>query len=142
MPLTRHTGNVNLRVGMNCSAQFSEWPTLSRSLGFGLLSHLLGVSHSSVRHYAADSRTSPDRVATRLHFLALVVGDLAGAYNEIGIRRWFDRPRTQLGGKSPAQVLAGDWSPEDEAAARVRELAGTLGFSPATGSLSGPGRGP
>ena len=30
-------------------------------------------------------------IAGRLHFLATVVGDLAGAYNEIGIRRWFER---------------------------------------------------
>ena len=132
MPLTRNTGNVDLRVGMNCSAQFSQWPALSRCLGFSLLSHLLGVSHLGVRRHTSGTRTTPDRVAARLHFLALVVEHLAGAYDEIGIRRWFDRPRTQLGGKSPAQALAGDWSPEDEAAARVRELAGTLGFSPAT----------
>lgn len=132
MPLTRNAGNPDLRVGMASSAQVSEWPALSRSLGFGLLSHLLGVSHSSARRYAAEPRTRPDRVAARLHFLALVVRDLAGAYNEIGIRRWFGRPRTHLGGKSPAQVLAGDWSPEDEAVAQVRVLAGTLGSSPAT----------
>lgn len=132
MPTTRNAGNPDLRVGVACSAQVSEWPALSRSLGFGLLSDLLGVSRSSVRRYAAESRTTPHSVAARLHFLAVVVGDLAGAYNEIGIRRWFDRPRTDLRGKSPAQVLAGGWSPEDEAAARVRTLAGTLGFSQAT----------
>lgn len=132
MPLTGTAGNPNLRVGMACSVRVSEWPALPRCLGFSLLSHLLGVSHSSVRRYVTGTRTTPDRVAARLHFLALVVGDLAGAYDEIGIRRWFDRPRTHLRGKCPAQVLEGDWSPEDEAAARVRELAGTLGFSPAT----------
>ncbi|MCY4626684.1 MAG: DUF2384 domain-containing protein, partial [Acidobacteria bacterium] len=68
----------------------------------------------------------------RLHFLALVAGDLAGAYNEIGVRRWFDRKRSALGGKTPAEVLAGDWSAEDDGPERVRELAGALSFSPAT----------
>jgi hypothetical protein len=28
-----------------------------------------------------------------VHFLSLIVGDLTGAYNEIGIRQWFERKR-------------------------------------------------
>ena len=110
----------------------SEWPALSRSLGLDLLSRLLGISHSSARRYLSRTRTTPDAIATRLHFLALVAGDLAGAYNEIGVRRWFDRKRTPLGGKSPGQLLSGNWAPEDDGAAKVRELAGALSFSPAT----------
>ncbi len=110
----------------------TEWPALSRSLGLDLLSRLLGISHSSARRYLSEARRTPDVIAARLHFLALVAGDLAGAYNEIGVRRWFDRKRTALGGKAPAQVLTGGWTPEDDGAERVRELAAALGFSPAT----------
>jgi hypothetical protein len=65
-------------------------------------------------------------VAARLHWLAMVVADLAGAYNNFGIRRWFERPRSQLQGKSPRQVLGNAWSPDDEAASRVRALASVL----------------
>ena len=57
---------------------------------------------------------------------AMVVADLAGAYNDFGIRRWFERPRSQLDGKSPRQTLGAAWTPEDAAAARVRALAAVL----------------
>lgn len=110
----------------------AEWPALSQSLGLDLLGRLLGISMSSVRRYASGKRRTPDATAAQLHFLALVTGDLRGAYSDIGVRRWFDRRRSALGGKSPAEVLAGDWSAEDDGPERVRELAGALGFSPAT----------
>ncbi len=110
----------------------TEWPALSRSLGLDLLSRLLGVSPSSARRYSSGARQTPDEIAARLHFLALVAGDLAGAYNEIGVRRWFDRKRSAMGGKTPAEVLTGGWSAEDDGPERVRELAGALSFSPAT----------
>ncbi len=110
----------------------TEWPALSRSLGLDLLSRLLGISHSSARRYLSGARKTPDAIAARLHFLALVAGDLAGAYNEIGVRRWFDRKRSALGGKTPAEVMTGDWSAEDDGPERIRELAAALSFSPAT----------
>jgi hypothetical protein len=65
-------------------------------------------------------------VAERLHWLALVVADLAGAYNDYGMRRWFERPRSQLGGKSPRQLLGRRWNIDSEATARVRALASVL----------------
>ena len=68
----------------------------------------------------------------RLQFLALVVGDLAGAYNEFGIRRWFERPRKLLGNRSPAQLLDGAWQPEAPGPRRVRRLAAALVLSSAT----------
>ena len=110
----------------------SEWPALSRSLGLDLLSRLLGVSQSSARRYVSWTRKPPDRIAARLHFLALVAGDLAGAYSEIGGRRWFDRKRAALGGNSPTEELTGDWSPEEDGPERVRKLAAALTVSPAT----------
>jgi len=103
-----------------------EWPSLARIFEPEQLAALLGISVSSLRRYQAGERTTPDEVAARLHFLALVVGDLAGAYNEIGIRRWFERPRSQLGGRTPASYLTGEWDPGDEGPQRVRELARAL----------------
>ncbi len=109
-----------------------EWRVLQRILGLDLLVSLLGISPSSARRYLSGDRSTPDIVAARLHFLAFVVGDLAGAYNDIGVRRWFDRRRTQLGGSSPAGVLGEGWSPDDDAPLRVRELARALASSPVT----------
>lgn len=109
-----------------------EWPEVGRILGDDLLGRLLGVSPSSLRRYASGSRTTPDDTAERLHVLALVIGDLAGSYNDVGIRRWFERPRAQLGGRAPAQVLKGDWRAEAAGPVAVRQLAAALLDSPAT----------
>ena len=101
-------------------------------LGAELLAGLVGISASSTRRYFAGTRATPDAVAARLHFLALVVADLAGAYNDIGIRRWFERPRKRLGGSAPARLLGEAWWPDDDGPKRVRELAASLASSPAT----------
>ena len=82
-----------------------EWRILQDVLGLDLLARLLGISQSSARRYLSGSRSTPDTVAGRLHFLAFVVGDLAGAYNNIGVRRWFERRRERLDGGTPAQAL-------------------------------------
>jgi hypothetical protein len=103
-----------------------EWAGLGRVLDPERLSSLLTVSLSSLNRYQSGERETPDAVAARLHFLALVVSDLAGSYNDIGIRRWFDRKRTALGGRTPAQVLSGEWDPDDSGPARVRALAREL----------------
>ena len=103
-----------------------EWSGLARVLDAEQLASLLAVSLSSLNRYQSGERETPDAIAARLHFLALVIGDLAGSYNEVGIRRWFGRKRTALGGRAPAQVLTGDWDPEDAGPARVRELAREL----------------
>lgn len=109
-----------------------EWPAVSRVLGEELLGRLLGISASSLRRYASGTRTTPDETAERLHFLALVIGDLAGSYNEVGIRRWFERARAQLRGRSPAEMLKGRWRPEAPRPDAVRRLAATLLDAPAT----------
>ena len=103
-----------------------EWRTLQSALGLELLPWLLDISQSSARRYLSGSRSTPDTVAARLHFLAFIVGDLSGAYNDIGVRRWFDRPRKQLDGCTPALLLAPGWLPDQEGPRRVRELAHTL----------------
>jgi hypothetical protein len=104
----------------------TEWPAMRAVLGDELLVDLLGVAASSLRRYASGERATPDEVGARLHWLAMVVADLAGAYNDFGIRRWFMRPRSQLDGRSPRQALGAAWSPDDAAAMRVRALAAVL----------------
>ncbi|HXW78942.1 MAG TPA: hypothetical protein VEJ84_05560 [Acidimicrobiales bacterium] len=104
----------------------SEWAPVSATLGDDLLASLLGVSPASLRRYKRSERVTPDDVAARLHFLALVVSDLSGSYNEYGVRRWFGRPRLALGSKSPAVVLAGGFEPSGDGAKAVSQLAADL----------------
>jgi transcriptional regulator with XRE-family HTH domain len=103
-----------------------EWPSVSRVLDPETLAGLLNISASSLRRYLSGERETPDDVAARLHHVALIVGDLGGAYNEVGVRRWFERKRSALGGRNPAALLGGNWSPEDQGPRRVRELAASL----------------
>ena len=110
----------------------SEWRGVYGVLGGDELARLLGISPSSVRRYLSGSRATPDEIAARLHFVALVIGDLAGAYNDFGVRRWFQRPRKLLGSRSPGHLLSGTWRPEDPGPQRVRDLAAALVHSPAT----------
>jgi hypothetical protein len=110
----------------------TEWVGLERVLGADLLADLIGISPSSLRRYAAGTRDTPDDVAARLHFLALVVGDLAGSYNDIGVRRWFSRRRSQLGGRAPADLLQDTWDPQEDGPEQVRRLAAALLGAPAT----------
>jgi hypothetical protein len=110
----------------------TEWSTLDPLFGAERLAELLGISAVSLRRYASGARGTPDDVAARLHFVALVVGDLAGSYNDIGVRRWFERKRSQLGGKAPEQLLRGRWDPDAAGPRAVRALAASLLGTPAT----------
>lgn len=103
-----------------------ELAQLSAVLDIDELAELVGTSPVSLRRYAAGTRAVPDDIAARLHWLALVTADLAGAYNRLGIRRWFERPRSQLDGRSPRQVLGRKWDPDGGRAQRVRVLAAAL----------------
>ena len=104
----------------------AEWPAMAGVLGDDDLAAMVNVSASSLNRYRSGERTTPDAAAARLHFIALVVSSLAGSYNDFGVRRWFRRPRTALGGSSPGELLVGDWSPDSRDAARIRELARAL----------------
>ena len=104
----------------------AEWRSMREILGDQVLAELIGVSPSSVKRYANEERTASDDIADRLHFVAMVIADLTGSYNELGIRRWFERPRAQLSGKSPRQALGERWQSATPAAVRVRELARSL----------------
>jgi uncharacterized protein (DUF2384 family) len=109
-----------------------EWPAAVELFGVDRLAELLGISVASLRRYAADRRPTPDVVAARLHLVARIVAELRGAYSEVGVRRWFERSRSQLGGRSPDALLTGEWDPDGADAGRVLALARALSGSPAT----------
>lgn len=104
----------------------SEWRSMRELLKDELLERLVNVSRQSIQRYFRGERETPQKVADRLHTVALIASDLAGSYNEFGIRRWFERPRAQLAGKAPAEVLKGDWNPDADGPRRVRALAAAL----------------
>jgi len=112
-------------------APASEWSPMREVFGDEVLGELLRIAPASLRRYAAAERATPQGIAERLHWLAMVVSDLAGSYNDFGMRRWFERPRTQLGGKAPRALLGARWTPDDKAAQQVRKLAATLSGAPA-----------
>jgi hypothetical protein len=103
-----------------------EWHGVARVFSAEELAPLLNASVSSLKRYQSAERDTPDPIAARLHWLALTVGDLAGSYNDIGIRRWFHRKRERLDGRAPAALLRGEWDPDDEGPTRVRQLAREL----------------
>ena len=103
-----------------------ELPNLDALFGTERLSASLGVATSSLRRYLAQDRDVPDEVAERAHMLARIVNDVAGSYNERGVRRWFERPRPQLEGRAPAAILSGPWDPDDPDVGKVAALAAEL----------------
>jgi hypothetical protein len=90
------------------------------------LARLTGTSSVSLGRYMSGSRAWPDDLASRIHWLALVVSDLEGAYNRFGVRRWFERERVQLDGRSPRQALGAEWDPSSTGVEQVRRLAASL----------------
>ncbi|MBI3180774.1 MAG: hypothetical protein HYZ28_01385 [Myxococcales bacterium] len=111
-----------------------EWAPLVKLFrpDLQLLARILATSLSSLRRYQANERETPDEVAERLHFIALTTSDLVGAYNDLGVRRWFQRKRTLLDGHAPIDLLRPGWTPDDPGPTRVRNLARSLASSPAT----------
>ncbi|MGL6134199.1 MAG: hypothetical protein ACRC1L_08445 [Prochlorococcaceae cyanobacterium] len=100
-----------------------EWQAVHELLDDDVLASLLDISTPSLRRYAKGERQCPDLVAARLHWLALVIDQLEGSYNSYGIRRWFQRPRSALGGQAPQDHLTGAWDPDDDAIQAILELA-------------------
>jgi hypothetical protein len=103
-----------------------EVPELLRVFDRDDLAALAGTSSVSLGRYLSGARVWPDELAGRMHWLALVLSDLEGAYNAFGVRRWFDRQRAQLDGRSPRQVLGSEWDPSSPDVEKVRGLAASL----------------
>lgn len=95
-------------------------------LGDTLLAKLLGRSVASVRMYGNGRRPVPPLIARRLNWIHQILFDLAGGYGAPGIRAWFERPRAQLGQRSPLEILGPSWQPTDVDVAKVANLAATL----------------
>jgi hypothetical protein len=107
-------------------------PELMSIFGVNLLACLIGTSSTSLSGYQPGTHLIPGQVKARLQFLSLIVEHLAGAYDDVGIRRWFERKRTALGNRSPAEILVKDWNPDDPGPVQVRQLARSLTASPVT----------
>lgn len=129
--LERALERLNAALEASPAPEF-EWDRMTALLGTDLLSRALGISASSIRRYRTATRTTPDDVAAQLHFLSLVAADLSGAYNEIGVRQWFERKRAQLSGRAPLDLLKGRWKPDQPGPRQIQDLARALVASPAT----------
>ncbi len=104
----------------------TEARELASVFGWELLSDMVHSSPASLRRYASTVRAAPDDVAGRMHWLAKIVGHLRGAYNDAGIRRWFERPRAQLQGRAPNEFLLQPWTPDQPGVEVVWSLARSL----------------
>ena len=104
----------------------AELTKLNATLGHDLLSGLLEISPASLHRYQSGERQVPDAIADRAHFLTSVISALEGIYNEFGVRRWFERPRSVFNGKSARQLLGRGWAPGGESAHRILAAAESL----------------
>jgi hypothetical protein len=104
----------------------AELTKLNSTLGHELLAGLLEISAASLQRYQSGERQVPDVVAERAHFLTAVISALEGIYNEFGVRRWFERPRSTFDGKTERQLLGRDWMPGDEPVRRILAAAESL----------------
>jgi hypothetical protein len=109
-----------------CPVPTAELTKLNSILGHELLAGLLEISAASLQRYQSGDREAPDVVADRAHFLTSVIAALEGTYNEFGVRRWFERPRSVFDGRSALQLLARRWTPRDDSARRVLSAAESL----------------
>jgi hypothetical protein len=104
----------------------AELTKLNSILGHELLSEILQISAASLQRYQNGDREAPDAVADRAHFLTSVIAALEGTYNEFGVRRWFERPRSVFDGRSARQLLSRAWKSSDESARRILDCADSL----------------
>ena len=93
---------------------------LRNILGEGLLHSLTGYPPEGLKAAALHAN---DSLCERVVFLDRIAYFLSGSYNSEGIRRWFERPRSELNHQSPAEVLATNWTPSDPAATKLLQLA-------------------
>ena len=103
-----------------------ELAKLNSILGHELLAGMLEISAASLQRYQNGDRDTPDAIAERAHFLTSVIAALEGTYNEFGVRRWFERPRSVFNGRTARQLLSRRWNPGDESARRVLGAAESL----------------
>ena len=104
----------------------AELTKLNSILGHELLAGMLEISTASLQRYQNGDRDVPDAIADRAHFLTSVIAALEGTYNEFGVRRWFERPRSIFNGRTARLFLSRRWTPSDDCARRVLGAAESL----------------
>jgi hypothetical protein len=104
----------------------AELAKLTSILGHELLVGMLEISLASLQRYQNGDREAPDAIAEKAHFLTSVIAALEGTYNEFGVRRWFERPRSVFNNRTARQLLSRRWTPSDESARRVLAAAESL----------------
>ena len=104
----------------------AELAKLSSILGHELVVGMLDISLASLQRYQNGDREAPDAIAEKAHFLTSVIAALEGTYNEFGVRRWFERPRSVFNSRTARQLLSRRWTPSDESARRVLAAAESL----------------
>jgi hypothetical protein len=84
------------------------------------LADLLGVGNRTFQRWISDAETNaPDGdEARRLRIVARIVNQLRHSLTAAGVIRWFERPREDLGGARPADLLD-----EPDAISRLLTLA-------------------
>ncbi|PZM83453.1 MAG: hypothetical protein DKT66_09880 [Candidatus Melainabacteria bacterium] len=95
-------------------------------LGLPLLANLLGCEEFKLNEVRTKKVEFPPELQEKLHFVILIIAALSGTYRSVGMREWFNRKRSKLGDRSPADILHGNWSPLDHDAKRVGQLAWDL----------------
>jgi transcriptional regulator with XRE-family HTH domain len=104
-----------------------EWPKVREVISEKLLADMLHISDQSLKRYEQGNRQASDQVYAKLHWIALLLGDLLGSYNEMGARNWFLRTRKSFKGKTPFQILSEkDWSPDDENPRKIKDFVKSL----------------
>ncbi len=104
----------------------AELAKLSSILGHDLLIEMLDISAASLQRYQSGDRNVPDAIADRAHFLTSVIAALEGTYNDFGVRRWFERPRSVFSGRTARQLLSRRWAPSDAPTRSVLAAAESL----------------
>lgn len=93
-------------------------------LGDRMLDQLVGRPSKSAA--MASTASSLPEAAGRIELIGQIVWCLMGTYDAEGIRRWFGRRRSQLKGRTPADLLAPGWVADSPSAKRILELAKEL----------------
>jgi hypothetical protein len=103
-----------------------DLPALFQIFDLSQLGVLLRIPQPDLKSALEQRVEVSAEVARRAHFLLMIVSDLSGSYTTSGIRKWLVRRRTKLDGRTPLDVLSGDWSPDESMPQRVRSLAASL----------------
>jgi transcriptional regulator with XRE-family HTH domain len=69
------------------------------------LANVLGVERRKLQRWLNESSSPEGDDALRVAAVARVVNQLRHAFTPIGVLRWFDRPRRELGGRKPKALL-------------------------------------